>query len=87
MARAVLGFNQQLERLGELAVVLVIGAMLATVTLDRSAIWLTLVLLVVVRPLATVLALVPVSFLLRQRVLVAWFGCAVSDRSITSRLR
>jgi sodium/hydrogen antiporter len=74
MARAVLGFNQQLERLGELAVVLVIGAMLATVTLDRSAIWLTIVLLVVVRPLATVLALVPVSFLLMQRVLVAWFG-------------
>ena len=74
MARAVLGFNQQLERLGELAVVLVIGAMLATVTLDRSAIWLTIVLLVVVRPLATVLALVPVSFLLTQRVLVAWFG-------------
>jgi NhaP-type Na+/H+ or K+/H+ antiporter len=74
MARAVLGFNQQLERLGELAVVLVIGAMLATVTLDRSAIWLTIGLLVVVRPLATVLALVPVSFLLLQRVLVAWFG-------------
>jgi sodium/hydrogen antiporter len=74
MARAVLEFNQQLERLGELAMVLVIGAMLATVTLDRSAIWLTICLLVAVRPLATVLALMPVSLSLVQRVLVAWFG-------------
>ena len=31
MARAVLGFNEQLERLGELAVVIVIGAMLADI--------------------------------------------------------
>jgi sodium/hydrogen antiporter len=31
MARAVLGFNEQLERLGELAVVLVVGAMLADI--------------------------------------------------------
>jgi sodium/hydrogen antiporter len=74
MARAVLGFNEQLERLGELAVVLVIGAMLATVTLDRSAIWLTIFVLVVARPLATVVALMPVPFLPVQRVLAAWFG-------------
>ncbi len=31
MARAVLGFNEQLERLGELAVVVVVGAMLADI--------------------------------------------------------
>ena len=31
MARAVLGFNEQLERLGELAIVLVVGAMLSSV--------------------------------------------------------
>ena len=74
MARAVLGFNEQLERLGELAVVLVIGAMLATVTLDQSAIWLTIFLLVAARPVATFLTLMPVPFLPLQRVLVAWFG-------------
>ena len=74
MARAVLGFNEQLERLGELAIVLVIGVMLATVTVDRSAIWLTIVLLVVVRPLATVLTLAWVPLSLRQRMLIAWFG-------------
>jgi NhaP-type Na+/H+ or K+/H+ antiporter len=74
MARAVLGFNEQLERLGELAIVLVIGAMLATITMDRSAIWLTVVLFVVVRPLATLLTLVRVPSSLLQRAFIAWFG-------------
>ena len=74
MARAVLGFNEQLERLGELAIVLVIGAMLATITLDRSAIGLTVVLFVVVRPLATLLTLVRVPSSRLQRAFIAWFG-------------
>jgi NhaP-type Na+/H+ or K+/H+ antiporter len=74
MARAVLGFNEQLERLGELAIVLVIGAMLATIALDRSAIWLTVVLFVVVRPLATLLTLVRVPLSPLQRAFIAWFG-------------
>jgi sodium/hydrogen antiporter len=74
MASAVLGFNEQLERLGELAIVVVIGAMLATVTLDRSAIWLTFILLAVIRPVATALTLIPCSFIPVQRVLIAWFG-------------
>lgn len=74
MARAVLGFNQQLERLGELAIVLVIGAMLATIALDRSAIWLTVVLFVVVRPLAALLTLVRAPLSPLQRAFIAWFG-------------
>ena len=40
MARAVLGFNEQLERLGELAVVLVVGAMLADIEVLGPGIWL-----------------------------------------------
>lgn len=74
MARAVLGFNEQLERLGELAMVVVIGAMLASVTLGVSAIGLTVVLFVAVRPLATALTLMRVPFSPAQRVLIAWFG-------------
>ena len=74
MAGAVLSFNEQLERLGELAMVLVIGAMLASVTLDRSAIWLTICVLVVARPLATAVALILAPFMPVQRVLIAWFG-------------
>ena len=42
MARAVLGFNEQLERLGELAVVLVVGAMLADIQVVGPGIWLAL---------------------------------------------
>jgi NhaP-type Na+/H+ or K+/H+ antiporter len=74
MARAVLGFNEQLERLGEFAVVLVIGALLATVETVTTGVWLALVLFVVIRPAATLLALVgqPLSGL--QRTFIAWFG-------------
>ena len=40
MARAVLSFNEQLERLGELAAVLVVGAMLADIeALGQASCW------------------------------------------------
>jgi sodium/hydrogen antiporter len=48
MARAVLGFNEQLERLGELAVVLVVGAMLADVEVTALHIAVALVLFMVI---------------------------------------
>lgn len=74
MARAVLGFNVQLERLGEFAVVLVLGAMLAGIQLLVPGILLAIVLFVVIRPLATALTLFRVPLSSRQRALVAWFG-------------
>ena len=57
MARAVLSFNEQLERLGELAVVLVVGAMLADIEAVGPGILLAVGLFVVIRPLATMLTL------------------------------
>ena len=74
MARAVLGFNEQLERLGELAVVLVIGAMLAGIEATGPGIWLALSLFVVIRPAATLLALARVPLSRPQRAFIAWFG-------------
>ena len=69
MARAVLGFNEQLERLGELAVVLVVGAMLADIEVLGPGVWLALTLFVVIRPAATLLTLfrVPMSRPQRKR--------------------
>ena len=74
MARAVLGFNEQLERLGELAVVLVVGAMLSGISATGPGIWLGLSAFVVIRPAATLLTLVRTPLSRAQRAFIAWFG-------------
>lgn len=74
MANAVLGFNEQLEHLGELAVVVVVGAMLARIDSVGPGLWLALVLFVVIRPLSTFLTLLPTRLTRMQRVFIAWFG-------------
>jgi NhaP-type Na+/H+ or K+/H+ antiporter len=74
MASAVLGFNEQLERLGELTVVVVLGAMLARVESAGPGLWLAFALFVVIRPIATALALLPTRLSRAQRAFVAWFG-------------
>jgi sodium/hydrogen antiporter len=74
MAGAVLAFNEQLERLGEVAVVLVVGAMLANVEVTGPHIALALILFVVIRPAATLLTLFSVGLSAPQRAFIAWFG-------------
>ena len=74
MARAVLGFNEQLERLGEVAVVLVVGAALSDIEATGPGIWLAVSLFVVIRPAATLLALLGGPLSRTQRVLIGWFG-------------
>ena len=74
MARAVLGFNEQLERLGEVAIVLVVGAMLSDIETTGAGIWLALAVFLVIRPAATVLALLGSPLIWPQRALIAWFG-------------
>ena len=74
MARAVLSFNEQLERLGELAVVLVVGAMLAEIERLGPGVVMAVGLFVVIRPLATMLTLVRAPLSRAQRAFIAWFG-------------
>ncbi|MDP1889402.1 MAG: cation:proton antiporter [Gemmatimonadaceae bacterium] len=74
MASAVLGFNEQLERLGELAVVVVVGAMLPRIGSVGPGLVLAGVLFVVIRPIATTLALLPKRLSRAQRAFIAWFG-------------
>ena len=74
MANAVLGFNEQLERLGELAVVLVVGAMLAHIESAGAGLAVAAVLFVVIRPLATTITLWPLRLSRTQRAFIAWFG-------------
>jgi NhaP-type Na+/H+ or K+/H+ antiporter len=74
MARAVLNFNEQLERLGELAVVLVLGAMLADVESPSAGLWVAAALFIAIRPLATLVTLVRAPLSRTQRAFIAWFG-------------
>jgi NhaP-type Na+/H+ or K+/H+ antiporter len=74
MMQAVRGFNEQLERIGEVGVVLVVGAMLAFVAFDLGTVAFALVLFVVVRPVSVWLGLLGAPILRDQRVLISWFG-------------
>ena len=75
MMGAVRGFNEQLERLAELAVVMVTGAMLHYVQLPDRAVWFVLLLLLVARPLSVWLGLMGATGVSRdQRLLISWFG-------------
>lgn len=74
MMQAVRGFNEQLERIAEVAVVLVVGAMLAFTTLSLNAILFALLFFIVIRPIATSLALIGAKVSSDQRRLISWFG-------------
>ena len=74
MAHAVLGFNEQVERIGEVAVVITVGAMLWTVHWHSAGWWLVPLLLVVVRPVAVALGMLRSQSSTGQRWLIGWFG-------------
>jgi NhaP-type Na+/H+ or K+/H+ antiporter len=74
LMREVRDFNQQLERIVEVAVVLVIGAMLAYVPVEGLTLVFVAVLLLIVRPLAVWLGLLGAPVSREQRLLISWFG-------------
>ena len=74
MAQAALGVTEHLERIGEAAVVLLIGGMLSFRYLTPDALWFVPVLFLVIRPLAVALG-APMRGAPRiQRGLTMWFG-------------
>ncbi len=74
MAEAVLGFNEQLERILEVAMVVLLGGMLSLRTLPAEALWFVPLLLLVIRPAAVVLGLLGSRVSRSQRALIGWFG-------------
>ena len=74
MVHAVLGFNQQLERIGEVTVVIAIGALLWAVAWHPAVWWFVPLLLLVIRPLSVALGLAGSSASNDQRLLIGWFG-------------
>ncbi|WP_287129261.1 sodium:proton antiporter [Candidatus Cyanaurora vandensis] len=75
MTQAVLGFNEQLERIGEVAVVVILGAMLSSYYPPPvETYWLIPVLFLVVRPLSVWLGLLGSKTSGLQQGLMGWFG-------------
>ena len=74
LARMVLGFTEQFERIGTIAVVVVLGGMLAGHHVIGEALWFVPLLFLGIRPLAVVLSLTGAGITPIQRALIAWFG-------------
>jgi NhaP-type Na+/H+ or K+/H+ antiporter len=74
MTETALAFNEQLERLVELGIVLLLGAIVSRQYLLVEAFWFVPLLLLVIRPLATWLGLLGSHTSRVQRCLIGWFG-------------
>jgi NhaP-type Na+/H+ or K+/H+ antiporter len=74
MAQAVLGFTEQLERIGEVVVMLMVGAMLSLELIPGAALWFVPLLLLVIRPVAAGIGTIGSGTTPLQRVFIGWFG-------------
>lgn len=74
MAEAVLHFNEQLERLGELTIVVIIGAMLSWDIVPAEALWFVPLLFLLIRPISVMVGLAGAELAVRERRFAAWFG-------------
>lgn len=74
MAHAVLSFNERIERIGEVAAVIAIGAILWAVQWEHAVWWFVVLLLFVIRPISVLLGLYGTRMSRMQRALVGWFG-------------
>ncbi len=74
MSQAVQGFNEQLEKLAELAVVLLVGSMLPYAVPSLALWWFIPVLFLLLRSLAVVAGTVGEPIGRHQRAMICWFG-------------
>lgn len=74
LAHEVLNFNEQLDRIGEMVGVVMLGLLLWAVQWPIAALWFVPLMLLVVRPLAVAAGLAGSRISPVQRRLIAWFG-------------
>lgn len=74
MTQAVLGFNEQFERILLLGMVVLVGAMLHAITIPPQTLWLAPLFFLVIRPLSTWAGVLGTSMSRPQRYFIAWFG-------------
>lgn len=74
MTEAVLDFNEQIERIGEVALVILVGSILSTGVVQSTTIWFVPVLLLLIRPIGVALGLIGSVTSKYHRLLICWFG-------------
>lgn len=74
MAESLLGFNEQIERVLEVGVVLIVGAMLTPRFVPLPELWFVPVLFLLIRPLAVLIGARGKRVGHLQRGLICWFG-------------
>jgi NhaP-type Na+/H+ or K+/H+ antiporter len=74
LAAAVLSFNEQMDRLGQLTLVLITGALLSRTELSFVAITFSVLLFFFIRPLAAAPFALGTGMTVRQATMVSWFG-------------
>ncbi|MES2459652.1 MAG: sodium:proton antiporter [Armatimonadota bacterium] len=74
LVRNMLSFNEQLERIGEVILVLLLGGMLTRGYFPAAALWFIPVLFVLIRPFAVQTSLTRSRTSRWQRGLISWFG-------------
>ncbi|HEY4069728.1 MAG TPA: cation:proton antiporter [Burkholderiaceae bacterium] len=74
LAHAVMSFNEQLERIGEVASVIAVGALLWAVAWPQASWWFVALLFLVIRPVSVAIGILGTPSSRTQRRLIAWFG-------------
>src|ERR687897_3546956 len=74
MTEAVRHVTEQLERIGEIVIVLIVGALLGPGTTSLQALGFSAVLLMIIRPVAVMAGLMGQGQSRHERGLLAWFG-------------
>lgn len=74
LAHALLGSSEQIERIGEVAAVVLVGVLVAGVDWSLVPWWFVPALFLAVRPLSVALGLAGARTVRPQRLLISWFG-------------
>lgn len=74
VAGAVLSANEQLERMMEIAIVLIMGAMLSSYSLALDVLWFAPLIFLIIRPASVVVGTIRGKVTKLQRMLLCWFG-------------
>lgn len=74
MTQAVLEFNEQLERIGEVVVVVLLGAMLSARYFTFEVVWFAPLLFLIIRPIGVWVGLIGSRTAPSQLGLMSWFG-------------
>jgi NhaP-type Na+/H+ or K+/H+ antiporter len=74
MVESVLGFNEHLERIAEVGIVLLLGGMISGGYFSWQVLWFIPLLFLVIRPLSVFIGLIGLPTNSAQRWLMGWFG-------------